>query len=181
MKREFALLLLSALGTALLSGATLERLSLTGMIGKSTAIVRAKVVGSSVAASGPVIYTHYQLQVSEQYKGTAQSTVDLALPGGVAHGVQQLYSGVPQLHPGEEYVFFLWTGKSGMTQLIGLSQGLFSISEIGAANPSLTRLASRETMIDGRTGQAVEDKTLRMTLAKLKAQIAAGLASGGQK
>ena len=58
MKRHFALLLLSALGTALLSGATLEQLSLTSMIAKSTAIVRAKVAGSSVVASGPVIYTH---------------------------------------------------------------------------------------------------------------------------
>ncbi len=181
MKRHFALLLLSALGTALLSGATLEQLSLTSMIGKSTAIVRAKVAESSVVTSGPVIYTHYQLQVSEQYKGTAESTVDLALPGGVAHGIQQLYSGVPRLNPGEEYVFFLWTGKSGVTQIIGLSQGLFSISDVGAVNPPLTRMASRETMIDGRTGQQVEDKTLRMTLASLKSQIAATLGAEGKK
>ena len=151
------------------------------MIGKSTAIVRAKVVSSTVASSGPVIYTHYQLQVSERYKGPAQATVDLALPGGIAGGVQQVYGGVPQLHPGEEYVFFLWTGKSGLTQVIGLTQGLFAVSDAGAKDPALTRSASHDTMIDRGTGQPVRDQTLNLTLSSLKSQIASTLATQGAK
>ena len=75
--------------------------------------------------SGPVIYTHYQLQVSERYKGAAESTVDLAIPGGVVNGIRQVWGGAPQLDSGDEYVFFLWTGKSGLTQVMGLTQGLF--------------------------------------------------------
>ena len=39
------------------------------MIAKSTAIVRGKVVSSWAGFSGPVIYTHYTMQVSEQLKG----------------------------------------------------------------------------------------------------------------
>jgi hypothetical protein len=175
VKRCFALLFLFGVVTSPLQCATLERLSLTDMIQKSTAIVRATVAGSSVAQSGPVIYTHYQLQVNELYKGPAQSTVDLALPGGIARGFQQIYSGAPQLHPGEEYVFFLWTGKSGLTQVIGLTQGLFAVSDVGAANPALTRSASHETMVDHSTGRQVRDQTLSMTLSGLKSQIAATL------
>ncbi len=181
MKRPFAILYLVGLVTAPLQCATLERLSLTDMIGKSTAIVRAQVASSSVARSGPVIYTHYQLQVSERYKGPAQSTVDLALPGGISGGIQQIYSGVPQLSPGEEYVFFLYTGKSGLTQVIGLTQGLFAVSSRGSKDPALTREASHEMMLDHAAGRQVRDETLRMSLGALKSQISATLGAQESK
>ncbi len=181
MKRHFAILSLLCSAFPPLRSATLERLSLGDMIGKSTAIVRAKVVSSYVAQSGPVIYTHYQLQVSEHYKGPAQSTVDLALPGGVFHSVQQIYSGVPQLHPGEEDVFFLWTGKSGLTQIIGLSQGLFAVSASGEKDPAVTRAASHEMMLDHVNGRQVQDQTMNMTLSALKLRIAATLTPQGTK
>lgn len=183
MKRHFILLSLVWLALSGLAGAlqcaTLERLTLNDMIGKSTAIVRATVGKSYVAANGPVIYTHYQLQVTERYKGAAQSTIDLALPGGVAGGIQQNFSGVPQLHTGEDYVFFLWTGKSGLTQIIGLSQGLFAVAGGGAKDPAVTRTASHEAMLDHATGRQVQDETLNMQLSALKSQIQTQLAQSG--
>lgn len=181
VKRHFAILCLFGLVIAPLQCATLERLSLSEMIAKATGIVRAQVVRESIARTGPVIYTHYQLQVSERYKGAAQSTVDLALPGGVADGVQQAFSGVPQLHPGEEYVFFLWTGKSGLTQVIGLSQGLFAVSDVKAKDPALKRAASHEMVLDRATGRQVQDQTLTMNLSALRAQISNTLAVQGIK
>lgn len=182
VKRLFSLLCsfsLAVLGAQALRCATLERLTLPDMISKSTAIVRATVGGSSVSHSGPVIYTHFQLNVTEWYKGAAQSTIDLALPGGVSGGIQQVYSGVPQLHAGDDYVFFLWTGKSGLTQIIGLSQGLFAVSGASAKDPALTRAASHETMLDHATGRQVQDQTLRMTLSSLKSRIKTQLAQAG--
>lgn len=181
MRQLFAIWFAIGLVRMPLQCATLERLSMADMISKSTAIVRATVSGSSVAPSGPVVYTHYQLQVTERYKGPAQTTVDLALPGGIAGGIQQVFSGVPQLHAGEEYVLFLYTGKSGLTQVIGLSQGLFAVTKNGAKDPMLTREASHETMLDHATGHQVQDQTLTMPLSALKSQIAAGLASQGDK
>ncbi len=181
MKRLFSLLCtfgLAVLGVQALQCATLERLTLADMIAKSTAIVRATVGETYVTRSGPVIYTHFQLNVTERYKGGAATTVDLALPGGVSGGVQQVYSGVPQLHAGEDYVFFLWTGKSGLTQIIGLSQGLFAVSGGGANDPGLTRAASHETMLDHATGRQVQDETLTMKLSALKSTIKAQLARG---
>lgn len=181
MARHFtSFLLVGLVMTSPLQCATLERLSMADMISKSTAIVRASVGSSSVAPAGPVIYTHYQLHVTERYKGPAQATVDLALPGGIAGGVQQVFSGVPQLHPGEEYIFFLYTGKSGLTQVIGLTQGLFAVTE-NSKDPALTRAASHETMLDRATGRQVQDRTLTTTLSALKSQIAAGLAGQGEK
>ena len=52
--------------------------------------------------------------------------------GGVAGGIRQSVSGAPELKPGQEYVLFLWTSRSGLTQVIGLSQGLFQLSEEGS-------------------------------------------------
>jgi hypothetical protein len=173
MKRPLVIGFVLGLMALWLQCATLEQLSMSDMIAKSTAIVRARVVSSYAAMSGPVIYTHYQLQVSERYKGTALATVDLAIPGGVANGIRQVWSGAPQLDKGADCVFFLWTGKSGLTQVMGLSQGLFTVAQDGSTDPALTRTASHETMLDHNTGRAVQDRTLAMPLSGLKAQIAA--------
>ena len=179
MKRHFAIAFVLGCLTLPLQCATLEQLSMSDMIAKSTAIVRAKVVSSYAAKSGPVIYTHYQLQVAERYKGPAQSTVDLAIPGGVANGVRQVWGGAPQLDTGADCVFFLWTGKSGLTQVIGLSQGLFTVAQDGSADPVVTRTASHELMLNHNTGRAVQDQTLAMPLSGLKSQIAAALTPQG--
>jgi hypothetical protein len=181
VKRRIAIGFVLALVTLRLQCATLEQLSLPGMIAKSTAIVRAKVVSSYAAMSGPVVYTHYQLQVSERYKGTPQSTVDVAIPGGAANGIRQVWGGAPQLNSGAEYVFFLWTGKSGLTQVMGLTQGLFQVAQDGSKDPAVTRAASRDLMLDHNTGRAVKDQTLVLPLSGLKSQIAGALALQGAR
>src|ERR1035437_10266058 len=104
--------------------ATLERLSLDDMINRSTMIVRGRVSASWAAFTGSVIYTHYQIQVSEQFKGTPRNSVEVMVPGGSARGLSQDFSGSPVLNQGDEFVFFLWTSKGGITWVTGLTQGL---------------------------------------------------------
>lgn len=108
-----------------LQGATLERLTLTDMVVKSTAVARGKVLSSSAAFTGGLIYTHYRVQVTESLKGPRAGIIDLAVPGGVANGIRQAVSGAPEFQPGDDCVFFLWTSKAGITQVIGLTQGIF--------------------------------------------------------
>lgn len=174
--------LLSALWLVLsvgpLRSATLEQLSLDEMAVKSTAIVRGKVTGAYAAFSGRMIYTHYTVQVSERFKGAGESTVDVAAPGGVANGLRQTFEGAPVFHTGEEYVFFLWRGETGPTQVVGLTQGLFAIDPGGSRDPAVTRAASRETMLAAGTGRPVKDQTLVMPLSQLRGRIAAALAAG---
>ena len=158
-----------------LPAATLERLSLDDMIAKSTAIVRGKVLNSFTASSGPIIYTHYRIQVSESLKGSAGGSVEIQLPGGVANNKRQTFAGVPQFNTGDEFVFFLWTGKSGATQVLGLTQGLFSVVADNSADPLTTRSASHETMLERGTGRQVRDMTLSMRMSELRARIGATL------
>src|SRR5579863_4984311 len=93
--------------------ATLQQLSLNDMVLQSTAIVRARVVSSSASFTGSTIYTHYKLQASETWKGTAPAEV--MVPGGVTGRYRQSFPGTPQLQSGTEYVLFLWTSKAGIT------------------------------------------------------------------
>ncbi len=158
-----------------LQGATLERLSLNDMIQKSTAIVRGTITGSHATQQGRLIYTHYAIQVTERYKGTPQATVDLVVPGGVANNVRQTYAGAPVFHMGEDYVFFLWTGKSGLTQIIGLTQGLFAVAPGTGADRVTTRAASQEIMLEPGTGRQIKDQTVVMNLSELRSTIAGAL------
>jgi hypothetical protein len=159
-----------------LPGTTLQQLPLDEMIRKSTTIVRGKVRPTVTSSSGSVVYTHYNIQVSEQWKGSPASSVDVAVPGGTSNGKRQTYAGTPVFTESQDYVFFLWTSKSGLTQVIGLSQGLFSIT----SDPSGTQLASRsgssEQMLDA-AGKPVNDFPLSMPLPDLKSRVARVLAN----
>jgi len=160
--------------------ATLQRLSLDDMITRSTSIVRGKVTASWAAFTGSVIYTHYQIQVGEQFKGASRNSVEVMIPGGTAKGLSQNFSGSPVLNQGDEFVFFLWTSTRGITWITGLTQGLFSLApgEAGT-DPVATRSASRELMLDRDTARPVKDTALTMSLSALRTRIAATLAASG--
>jgi hypothetical protein len=76
------------------------------------------------------------------------------------------------LNKGDQYVFFLWTSRAGLTQVMGLTQGLFAIAADGSADPMVTRAATRELMLDPKTAQPVKDAALSMHLSDLRSLIA---------
>lgn len=160
--------------------ATLEKLSLDDLIQKSTAIVECKVLSSYTGLRGRVVYTYYRISVTSQLKGAGISQADVATPGGVMNGVQQIFPGSPSLAIGQTYVLFLWTSPSHLTQIIGLSQGLFSLSSDAAGELIVKKAASAEAMIDPRTGQSVKDHMIEMPLTRLKAQVTRVLAGVAQ-
>ncbi len=172
VKRHLLDALLLVICAAPLQCATLERLSLDEMITQSTSIVRGKVSGGRPAFSGSVIYTRYTIEVTERFKGTGGNSVEVAVPGGTLNNRRQVFAGTPVFHSGEEYVFFLWTSRAGVTQVIGLTQGLFSLPAGAATDPLATRHASQELMLDRQTGRPVRDTTLAMHLSDLRTRIA---------
>ena len=172
MPRSLRFALWLTCGLLPLHAATLERLSFADLIAKSTAIVRGTVGGSYAAFRGPIIYTHYTVAVSEQMKGSSAATLDIVVPGGTANNLRQLFSGTPQLNKGDQFVFFLWTGPSGLTQIMGLTQGLFRLSSDSAGGIVATRAASTELVLDPATGRPVKDQTLVMSLGQLRSRIA---------
>jgi len=156
--------------------ATLSLLSLNDLITKSTGIVQAQVSGSSASYSGSVIYTHYKLNVMAQWKGPAQTTIDLMVPGGTANGMRQTCPGVPQLSAGKQYVLFLWTSRLGQTFTMGFTQGVFYLQG-ATGNLTAVQMHATESVLAPGTGQAVRGQPISMPLQQLISAISAGGAS----
>ena len=179
VKRHFIMLLVVCSCLASLPAATLERLSLDDLISKSTAIVRGTVTESWAASAGPIVYTHYKIQVSENLKGNARNWVEIVVFGGTVNGVHTSSAGSPSLKTGDQFVFFLWTSKAGLTQIMGLTQGLFTLPQDGSTDPMATRPPTRELMLDPATARPVKDAALSMRLSDLRSRIAKTLAGKG--
>jgi len=157
---------------------TLQQLSLGEMAQKATAIVRAKVTGSVEIVRGTDVYTVYQLETLETVKSpNGIKPTDVAVPGGVAAGVRQVVEGAPVLHAGQEYILFLWTSRSGLTQLMGMSQGLFAVDRKRAGDVIATRATAVEQILDS-AGHAVRDEALSMPWAELKSKVLQALPAG---
>jgi hypothetical protein len=171
----FALSLISCLGP--LQGATLERLSLDDMIGKSSSIVRGKISGSYAAFTRDLIYTHYQVEVLERWKGTAQAT-EFLVPGGTVGKVHQTCEGAPQLSPNKEYLLFLWTSKAGQTFIIGFSQGIFDLTGSSGSKLMAVREAPADAVLEPGTGNVVKGERIALKLHELKSRVASNLAKG---
>ncbi|HVX66875.1 MAG TPA: hypothetical protein VHA11_09755 [Bryobacteraceae bacterium] len=165
---------------ALLPAATLEQLGLDEMAERSTAIVRAHVASSYTAASGPMIYTHYRVSVSERWKGPDAAELDVVVPGGAVGRQRQSFSGVPRLSSGREYVLFLWTGRSGLTHIIGLSQGIFDVVRGADGALEVTRAASGELMLDA-AGRPVREQALTLHLSDLRVRVNRAIGKGATR
>lgn len=172
-----------ALGLAIAASAmatTLQQLSMEDMIRQSTGIVRARVSGSRAALRDQNIYTFYRLDVLETAKSDAAASgrqIEVAVPGGTVNGIHQSAIGSPELNTGSEYVVFLWTGKSGMTQIIGLSQGLFHAVKDASGNIGLTRPAADDLMLD-QEGRPVTASAVSLKWNDLRARILRELRNG---
>ncbi|MGH9557819.1 MAG: hypothetical protein ACRD30_01170, partial [Bryobacteraceae bacterium] len=122
-------------------------------------------------------YTYYRLQILENLKSSNPSQVEVAVPGGAAGGIRQMAIGAPTLDSGQEYVIFLWTSRSGLTQIIGLSQGLFRAMQTESGDAVLVRPAAEDLMLDA-AGKIVDDRAVSMRLADLRTEIQSALGAG---
>ena len=170
---------LLATAVAGLHATTLQQLSLNDMIQLSTAIVQGQATLTGSSFRGSIIYTHYQIQVSDVFKGSPATQLDVAVLGGSAQGFRQDYAGSPTLTNGQNYVLFLWTSKSGLTQVIGLSQGLFTVAVNASGQTMAVRPASAQRMLSS-TGQPVSDSDIMMSLSDLRKRIQTVLRGGGK-
>lgn len=171
--RTLTVLAACVCAAGVLPGATLERLTMDDMVQKSTDIVRGRILGNSASfrgtpGRGGMIYTHYTLQVTERWKGSASTTLDVAVPGGFAHGLRQTFAGAPELSPTADYVLFLWRSPSGLTQILGLSQGLLTVKVEASGASTVGRNGAGEPMID-KNGLPVADPGFNMSMDEFRA------------
>ena len=90
---------------------------------RSTLIVHGTVSSSEAKWVGRVIYTHYDLAVQQTIRGSAQSEIVMAVPGGALGNVQLAIPGAPSISVGDELVLF---GESLQGQSIFTPVGIFA-------------------------------------------------------
>ena len=123
MVRNLAVLTV-AVAIPLFSTALLQ-MSLAQITAASTEIVQGTVTGSYTALSGKTIFTHYKIQVAERWKGAANATTDVAIPGGSFNNLRQSFAGVPVLQTGQTYLLFLMAGSQRPEPAGGIEPGHF--------------------------------------------------------
>jgi len=159
-------------------GATLERLSLEQMAQFSTSVIRGRVESCGGEARGSRIFTRCRITVSDWWKGSGASQADVWIPGGQAQGLSQTFSGTPRLTVRQEYLLFLWSGRSGLAQVIGLSQGAFDLRADTKGETYCYRSVSQELMVDEK-GKAVADQRVEIRLQDLKQVVMKSIATSG--
>ena len=151
---------------------TLVKLSVDQMVAQSTDIVRGRVSGCQAVQRGAAIVTECVVRVSERLKGQNAGTMAIAIPGGTVRGVRgrnirQVIAGAPALNEKQEYLLFLWTGRSGVTQLIGLSQGALEISVSGGVQVAQRAPIATAGFEDGQ-GHEVDDDGVKVSLDSIR-------------
>lgn len=160
--------------------AALLQMSMDRITAVSTEVVQGTVAGSYTALSGQTIFTHYSVRVTSRWKGPANPATDVALPGGSFKGMRQSFSGVPLLRTGQQYVLFLWQGKTGPNQPVGLTQGIFEVDANAPNGPLAFRPATGEMMLNA-SHQPVIDRGVRMPLTEMRARVTSLIAQGDSK
>jgi len=161
------------------TAATLESLTTDDLISRATAIVRVRITGSRALQHGPLVYTHFSIQVIESLKGPAPTPAEVVLPGGSAGALRQAFAGVPQLNPDTEYLLFVWKSPNGLNHVIGLTQGVFSVTRQADGELAAWRPAASEAMLEARTGRLVSDRPVTIRLSDLRRRVAALQLKGG--
>ena len=157
-----------------MSAATLERLTVEEMAQQATSIVRGHVGEARSDRFGALVYTLHRFEVQEQWTGSPIAGLEVAIPGGTYEGLTYRFGGTPELEPGDEYVLFLWTGPSGRTQIVGLSQGVFQVVR-QAEGPVVIRNPVGDTLFVGDSDENV-DQAVQMPLERLAARVRAAVA-----
>jgi hypothetical protein len=154
---------------------TLLKLSLDEMVAQSTDIVRGRVRNCQAAQRGITIVTDCVVTVSERLKGTPAQTMAISVPGGLlksARGkIRQVIAGAPEFNDRQEYLLFLWTGRNGVTQLIGLSQGVLQIGVQGGQVVA-QRAKTADVSFQDPSGREVEDDGVTVTLEAVRRRAA---------
>ena len=107
--------------------------------------------------------------MAEALKGVPAAEV--LVPGGISGNLRQAFPGIPQLSPGSEYVLFLWKSSStGITHLVGLSQGLFQVARQADGSALATRAQIGEMMLDA-SGKKVADRAITLVLTDMRTRV----------
>lgn len=132
--------------------AVFPRITAEELTAQSQVIVEGNIVRSWAAwdPDHKYIWTHYEISVTDQLRGTRGTTVTVSEPGGSLDGVNQQFSGAISYTPGENAVVFLYKTPIGYWRSVGGPQGKFTVDRQGRVRGNSEAATFLEN--PGRTG-----------------------------
>lgn len=150
-------------GVALLSIATpplaatvVLRQNLEQLTHGSETVVHGQVVKTWTAwdPGRTAIWTHYEIQVAEAWKGVPGHSVVISEPGGELDGLRMAVPGAPQYHVGEQVVVFAVRTPVGYLRTCGWGQGRYLVSADGRVRPDLAQTPVVDRSKPGATAKS---------------------------
>jgi len=159
-------------GAALLAAgsgfaATVVPLSLSDLVAQSDLAIEGKIGSGAPDWSGPagasMIFTYWEVEVTETLKGTVTASLLVRTPGGTKDGRSLEVPGAPSFHPDQRLILFLKKteeSRSGQPvyEVLGWQQGALDI---------MTEPASGEPVVR-RPVKSSQKQPSRLVAVKLK-------------
>jgi hypothetical protein len=125
-----------------LHGALVAPISLERLVEQSQIIVEGRVVRSwsTWDPKHKYIWTHHEVQVSDDIRGAGRATAVVSEPGGSLGGVHQLVTGALPYAKGENVVLFLYRTPIGYWRTTGGGQGKFMVCPDGRVHAAMQGL-----------------------------------------
>lgn len=119
------------------------RLSAEQLVQGAAVVVHGRVarVWSAWDAGRTTIWTHYEVDVADAWKGSPGRTLTISEPGGEVDGVHMTVPGAPRYAVGEEIVVFAQPVPNGYLRTRGWAQGRLLV-ESAPGSPSGKRVRS---------------------------------------
>lgn len=115
-------------GSSVLSS-SVERFSWERLVTQSEVVFRGRCSASQAYLDPKtgIIWTRYEFQVSELFKGSPSPDWTVTEPGGMVTDMGHVVPGAPHFDVGNEVVLFLYRTELGRWRTRGLGQGHFQI------------------------------------------------------
>lgn len=147
---------------------TVARLDLEQLVQRADIIVQGQVqsVDFRWDPASRLVFTYISIRVDDLLKGKRRQSVLIRQVGGRVGAIQMSVVGLPQFTKGERAIAFLKHQDGGIFQVVGMSQGIYEITEDVAVSD-----VSGVDMIDGKTGEITKRANVRAPLEQLKTRI----------
>lgn len=103
------------------------------IVAESAVVVRGRVTDVRAArSSAGDVESVVTIAVDAVLKGTADTFVSMRVPGGIIGRYRTVMTGAPVMRVGEQAVFFLKRGPTNALWPVGLSQGIYRLTQASA-------------------------------------------------
>lgn len=132
---------------------TLVRMDLNALAHSAQIIVRTRCTHSETRWESQSIWTFYDFDVLETFKGPSAQTLRVRLPGGRVDHLAVKVEGVPKFASGEEAILFVEGTSAGDYCVTSWAQGTFRIHREANGDARLTQDSSHFAVFDPQTRQ----------------------------